>query len=294
MSLQSLINYRTQLKEEGASEAHLKNYDGEINQTMLTKSEKPDISLINYRLQRTKEGASSEEIAIIDSHIFKSFGTKPARFADIKIRTITDSFYVSVDLNRETVSDLYNRVSKSLGKSTNIIKLIFKGKHLEVMDRTLYEIQLEKDSEIGLCFKLGCDGRGCCDISYNMLCDALLRSGESLINKLAETEKREFLTTFSKITASNSLDKIISQKKEQLERLEKPSLLWAEALLSSRENNTVALLSRLAKKDTSALVWEARCEALPKAALCEALPKAVTCETRYEPKTEHIDDDLYS
>ena len=157
------------------------------------------------------------------------------------------------------------------------------------MDRTLYEIQLEKDSEIGLCFRLGCDGRGCCDISYNMLCDALLRSGESLINKLAETEKREFLTTFSKITASNSLDKIISQKKEQLERLEKPSLLWAEALLSSRENNTVALLSRLAKKDTSALVWEARCEAR-----CEALPKDVLCEARYEPKTEHIDDDLYS
>jgi hypothetical protein len=29
-----------------------------------------------------------------------------------------------------------------------MIKLIFKGKHLEFMDSTLYEIQLEKDSQI--------------------------------------------------------------------------------------------------------------------------------------------------
>jgi hypothetical protein len=147
MSLQSLINYRVQLKEEGASEARLKNYDGEINQVMLSKSDKPDISLINYRLQRTKEGAPFDEISTIDSHIFKSFGTTPARFADIKIRTIINDFHVSVDLNRETVGDLYTRVSYSVGKSPKMIKLIFKGRHIEFYeDRTLYEIGIDETS----------------------------------------------------------------------------------------------------------------------------------------------------
>ena len=189
MSLQSLINYRTQLKEEGASEAHLKNYDGEINQTMLTKSEKPDISLINYRLQRTKEGASFEETAIIDSHIFKSFGTTPARFVDIKIRTIINSFHVSVDLNRETVDNLYTRVASVVGKSSNMIKLIFKGRHMEFYeDRTLYDMGINETSEIGICFRLGCDGRGCCDSAYNRLCDSLLRSTESAIKNLTKEE----------------------------------------------------------------------------------------------------------
>jgi len=178
MSLEFLINYRLQLQKEGASEAHLKNYDGEINQTMLNKSEKPDISLINYRLLRTQEGASSVELAIIDGHIFKSFGTIPARFADIKIQTLTNDFLVSVDLNRETVGDLYTRVAASLGKSSSMIRLIFKGNHLEFMDKTLYEIQLEKDSKIDICFR---------DYSYNML-----RSTESILNKLSEEEKSKY------------------------------------------------------------------------------------------------------
>jgi len=255
MSLQSLINYRTQLKEEGASKAHLKNYDGEINQTMLTKSEEPDISLINYRLLRTQEGASSEEMAIIDSHIFKSFGTQPARFADIKIRTLTENTYVSVDLNRETVGDLYTRVAASLGRSYNMIKLIYKGKHLYNMDITLYELNLEKNPEIGVCFKLGCDGRGCCDRGYNMLCDSLLRCSESMINKLNEEEKNKFFNYISKISASEELDNMITQKKKELETLEKqiPPKLLCEVVGPSCESNLAALLSYSA---SSALLYK--------------------------------------
>jgi hypothetical protein len=220
--LQSLVNYRLLLEKEGSSKAHLSNYDRLINQECLTfKNEKTnDINLINFRVQRSEEGASKEELSIIDAHIFKSLGTQQARFEDITIRKITgDNFNISVDLNSETVGDLYKKVANYVGDSVERIKLIHRGKYLELMEMNLNHIHIDKNSVIGLTFRLGCNGRGCCDINFNILSDSLLRNVESVFNKFSEDEKRNVIGGFSKIIAIEELTRQVNEKTRELKEL---------------------------------------------------------------------------
>jgi hypothetical protein len=220
--LQSLVNYRLLLEKEGSSKAHLSNYDRLINQECLTlKNEKTnDINLINFRIHRSEEGASKEELSIIDAHIFKSLGTQQARFEDITIRKLSgDNFNISVDLNSETIGDLYNKVANYLDDSIGRIKLIYRGKHLELMEMKLSYIHIDKNSVIGLTFRLGCGGRGCCDVNFNILSDSLLRNTESVFNKFSEEEKRNIVGGFSKVVAIEELTRQVEEKTRELNEL---------------------------------------------------------------------------
>jgi hypothetical protein len=220
--LQSLVNYRLLLEKEGSSKAHLSNYDRLINQECLTfKNEKTnDINLINFRVQRSEEGASKEDLSIIDAYIFKSLGTQQARFEDITIRKLSgDNFNISVDLNSETIGDLYNKVANYLDDSVGRIKLIHRGKYLELMEMKLSYIHIDKNSVIGLTFRLGCSGRGCCDVNFNLLSDSLLRNTESIFNKFSEEEKRNIVGGFSKIIAIEELTRQVEEKTKKLKDL---------------------------------------------------------------------------
>jgi len=235
--LQSLVNYRLLLEKEGNSKAHLSNYDRLINQECLTfKNEKTnDINLINFRVQRAEEGASKEELSIIDAHIFKSLGTQQSRFEDITIKKISgDNFNISVDLNSETVGDLYNKVANYLDDSVGRIKLIHRGKYLEFMEQQLSYIHINKNSLIGLTFRLGCDGRGCCDLNFNILSDSLLRNTESVLNKFSEEEKRNIVEGFSKIIALEELTRQVDEKTRELKDLKEK--IRTENYKISKEN----------------------------------------------------------
>lgn len=220
--LQSLVNYRLLLEKEGSTKAHLSNYDHLINKECLTlKNEKTnDINLINFRVQRSEEGASKEELSIIDAHIFKSLGTQQSRFEDITIRKLSgNNFNISVDLNSETVGDLYKKVANYVGDSVERIKLIYRGKYLELMEMNLSYIHIDKDSVISLTFRLGCNGRGCCDVTFNLLSDSLLRNTESVFNKFSEDEKKNVIGGFSKIIAIEELTRQVEEKTRELKEL---------------------------------------------------------------------------
>lgn len=220
--LQALINYRLQLEKEGSSKAHLSNYDRLINQecATLVNQSADDISLINFRVQRCNEGASKEELSIIDARIFKYLGNQQARFEDINIRKISgDNFNISVDLSMETIGDLYSKVANHLGESVGRIRLINKGKYLEFMQQTLSSLHIDKDSVIGLTFRLGCDGRGCCDVNYHIISDSLLRQSESVFNKFNENEKKNIVGGFSKLFAIEELTRQVEEKTRELRDL---------------------------------------------------------------------------
>lgn len=220
--LQSLINYRILLEKEGSSKAHLSNYDRLINQECLTlKNEKTnDINLINFRVHRSEEGASKEELSIIDAHIFKSLGTQQARFEDIFIRKFSgDIFNISVDLSSETIGDLYNKVANYLNEPIKKIKLIYNGKNLEFMQEKLSYMHIDKNSVISLIFKLGCYGRGCCDLNFHIISDSLLRNTESIFNKFSNEEKRNIIGGFSKIYTIDELTRQVDEKAKELKEL---------------------------------------------------------------------------
>jgi hypothetical protein len=220
--LQALISYRLQLEKEGSSKAHLSNYDRLINQECMTlKNESTNnINLINFRVQRCNEGASKEDLSIIDSRIFKYLGNQQARFVDIIIRKISgDNFNISVDLSSETIGDLYNKVANYLSDSAERIKLIYKGKYLEFMQQTLSSLHIEKNSIIGLTFRLGCDGRGCCDVNYHIISDSLLKQSESVFNKFTEGEKKNIIGGFSKLFAIEELTRQVEEKTRELRDL---------------------------------------------------------------------------
>ena len=296
--LQSLIDYRLQLEKEGFSKAYLNNYDGEINNEIINlKNEvKPDLSLINYRLQRSKEGASPEELSIIDASIFKFIGNTPAKFTDISIRNINGSdFKVVVDLNRENIGNLYKKVATAVGSPISKIRLIHKGKHLEFMERTLYESSIEKDSVLGITFRLGCDGRGCCDINYNMMCDALLRNTDHALNKLDETDKKHLINIFSKLSAEEELNRMLSNKTKELEKI--------KLEIVKSKSNTLEKLSlfSLLRHDPSSFaecsLLEAKCgskEFVPSSDLIEACIRSTTPpRTLIEPIITEESEDLY-
>jgi hypothetical protein len=300
--LQSLIDYRLQLEKEGFSKVHLNNYDGEINNEILNLKNEvtPDLSLINYRLQRSKEGASVEELSIIDASIFKFIGNTPAKFTDLTIRNITGSdFKVVVDLNRENIGNLYKKVAAYVGSPISKIRLIHKGKHLEFMERTLYESNIEKDSVLGITFRLGCDGRGCCDINYHMMCDALLRNADHVLNKLDESEKKHLVNIFSKICAEEELNRALANKTKELDRI--------KLEIEKSKSNTLEKLSlfSLLRNDPSSFaecsLLEAKCgpkEFVPNNNLIEACIKSTTPpRTLVEPifdRTKSDDsEDLY-
>ncbi len=218
-------------KKEGASDSELKLYDSEvISNTLSTKN----TTLLEYRIMRAKEGASKDELANMDTHIFKEFGTTPIRLGNIKVRNFKEDFYVAVDLNRETVADLVKKIALHIGVSIGMVKVIFKGKHLDeyYTNQTLFSIQLEKDSEVGICFRLGCDGRGCCDVGYNMLCDMLLKKSESVFNTLSEDTRKNVLYTLVELDILDKLYKKIDNIKAENEKVLEQS---QEVLKQSQE-----------------------------------------------------------
>ena len=247
-------------KKEGASDSELKLYDSEvISNTLSTKN----TTLLEYRIMRAKEGASKDELDIMDTHIFKEFGTTPIRLGNIKVRNFKQDFYVAVDLNRETVADLVKKIALHIGVSIGKVKVIFKGKHLDeyYINQTLFSIQLEKDSEVGICFRLGCDGRGCCDVGYNMLCDMLLKKSESVFNNLSEDTKKNVLYTLAELDVLDKLyktidnikaenEKVLKQNQELVEKNKKQSeindklynFLTREAKLSSNSREALSFI----------------------------------------------------
>ena len=69
---------------------------------------------------------------------------------------------------------------------------------------------------------------------------------------MTKEEQSNLFNVFSKLEAVGELDKLISEKKKELERLEKPKLL-SESLLYHIAS----------KRDESDLIYEARCDRLP-------------------------------
>lgn len=198
-----IIQYRNERKQEGATKAELSLYDGQIRAFDSSSPSKSALlpELLIYRRQLKEEGVSSESIALVDKMIYSTVGNTVARIVDIKIRQIKGAeFAVSVDLNNETVENLLKKVANTLGKPSSLVRLIYKGRHLEYDEsRLLCELGIGIEDSVGLCFRMGCDGRGCCDSSYNMLCDALLRKSDDLFKGRTEEEIKKLLGIYSKI-----------------------------------------------------------------------------------------------
>jgi len=267
-----MLKYRNERKAEGATAAELKIYDGKIHSLMSTGCQKKndlDMELLIYRRQRLSEGALMTDIALIDKQIHRQFGATPSRIGDVLIRRLDskDDLRVSVDFNNSSIGDLYTRVAGALGVSSGRMRLIFKGKHLDNSDRSLTEIHLEPGDAIGFCMKLGCDGR-CCDQYYNMMCDGLLRSADTMFKDYTPEHIQKVLVAYSNFKAISA----ISEKKEP--RPEGLCVLVEEA--PKKHSIWTSLLAAAADKEAaSALV----CEALSNSS-CEPLLREKTMKEK--------------
>ena len=195
-----MIKYRNERKIEGATAAELSIYDGKIH-SMLSSCDQTannlDMELLLYRKQKVAEGASRDVITLIEKQIHKQFGLTPARIGDVIVRSISgSSVNISIDFNNSTIEDLYDRVAAAIGTHSTAIRIIQHGKYIENSNISLMSINLKPGDTVNYCMKLGCNGR-CCEMNYNIMYDALLRSKLNQLSLMKKEEIHEFAREFA-------------------------------------------------------------------------------------------------
>ena len=205
------IEYRNARKKEGASAAELALLDGYVRTNMkLNVCDSPNTVMMNYRLQRQNEGADKEEIALLDKHIYASLGTKVSKIVDIRGRLMPDKMYtVSVDINNETVDQLKHKFATVMESNYDGFLLIYRGQHL-TKSALLSEIGLTEHDIIGICKSGVHDEDNCCFISYNMLCDSLLREMVDPLKGLNDKELRMLLAVLSIVASKDERTKLLA------------------------------------------------------------------------------------
>ena len=157
------------------------------------------------------------------------------------------------------------------------------------MERTLYECHIEKGSVLGITFRLGCNGRGCCDINYNMICDALLRNADHALNKLDESDKKNLVSIFSKLEAEEELNRTLTIKSKELNKI--------KLEIEKYKSNTLEKLSlfSLIRNDPAFLKEKCGTKAfVPNTNLIEACIASNTLiEPIYTDKISEESEDLY-
>lgn len=258
--MEILIKYRNDRKAEGASLAELNGLDGRINVHLSSsppnEGKALDLELLSYRrsiVERFSGQNKSDFLMRLDKHIFHLLGSKPARLAEMKVKSIASeqTYLVAVDLGNETVRDLLNKACTVLGIQGGA-RLIVQGKHHDDLDISLDSSGIRESDTVVICKRLGCDGR-CCSVGYGMLCDAFLRDTHALFKDISEAERHKIFVAMSKL-------KELSSKPPGEVALDEAETLWA------KEKPVSALLS--AKN-------EAICWALPtlkRQGIIEALP----------------------
>lgn len=195
-----MIKYRNERKAEGATAAELSIYDGKIH-SMLSSCDQTantlDMELLLYRKQKVAEGASRDIIALIEKQIHKQFGLTPARIGDVIVRSISgSSVNVSIDFNNSTIEDLYDRVAAAIGSHSSAIRIIQHGKYIENSNTSLMSINIKPGDTVNYCMKMGCNGR-CCEMNYNIMYDALLRSKQNQLSLMKKEDIHEFAREFA-------------------------------------------------------------------------------------------------
>jgi len=158
------------------------------------------LPFIQYRNIRAAANASAGELANLDAHIAGILAADPPCLVTINVQPMgKPKFTVSVDINKHTVTDLADRIGLTLGHNPGRLRLIHKGRHVEPHEALCRDVGIKADALVNVCPKLGCPGYGCCDSTYNMLGDALLRNA-------ADVASYGALTSLS----PEELDKIFS------------------------------------------------------------------------------------
>jgi hypothetical protein len=207
------IEYRNARKREGATLAELALLDGYVRTNMkFAVSDCPNTVMMNYRLQRQLEGATNDEIALLDKHIYASLGTKVGKIVDICGRLMPDKMYtVSVDINNETVGHLKSKFASVMESNYDDFLLIFRGQHLTSNKALLLsEIGLTENDIIGICKAGAHTEENCCFISYNMLCDSLMREMVDPLKGLSDKETRMLLAIMSIVASKDERTKMLA------------------------------------------------------------------------------------
>lgn len=233
------IEYRNARKKEGASVAELALLDGCVRTNMkLVVSDCPNIVMMNYRLQRQLEGANNDEIALLDKHIYASLGTKISKIVDIRGRLMPDKMYtVSVDINNETIGHIKNKFASVMESDCDDFLLIFRGQHLTGNTSLLLsEIGLSENDIIGICKAGAHTEENCCFITYNMLCDALLKEMVDPLKGLSDKELRILLAIMSIVASKDERTKMLTNAYLSTEPWDKEPVLLHKKNESNYQN----------------------------------------------------------
>ena len=166
------------------------------------------LPFIQYRAIRAGANASASELANLDAHIAGILAANPPCLVTINVQPMgKPKFTVSVDINKQTVSDLADRIGLTMGHSPERLRLIHRGRHVDSVTCLCRDVGIQDGALINVCLKLGCPGYGCCDATYNMLGDALLRQASSVaasgaLTNLTHDELDKVFTLMSKLEAA--------------------------------------------------------------------------------------------
>jgi hypothetical protein len=187
------------------------------------------LPFIQYRTTRAAANASAQELANLDAHIANILAAKPPCLVPLTVQQMGKApTSVSIDLNMHTVADLGDRIGATLGYSPGRLRLIYKGRHMDSPGSLCRDVGIHSGAVVGVCLKLGCPGYGCCDASYNMLGDALLRQATSLassgiLSSLSQPELDKVFTAVSKLEAA----KPSPTPKPEAAVMEPAKVIWA-------------------------------------------------------------------